>query len=443
MKRSIIILLLIFIPFIAGAQVYSLQQCIDMALENSYELKNSRIDMQIADLTKKELFTKYFPSVSASGTIFKSNEYLLKQSIDLSMLSQLLGALVGVNPAALGIPMVFPLEMIREGTIGFVTATQPIFAGGQIYNGNRLAKVGREVSGLKMTLSGNEIKTQTEEYFWQIVSLKEKLKTIEAGIAQLEEINKSVDAAVKAGVATRNDLLRVELEQQNNESNRIKVENSIKILKLLLCNLTGTRQEEFDIDMSEFPEIKAPIGYYMNTADGIAARTESQLLSKGVEAASLQHKLAIGKNMPTVAAGAGYAYHNLFENNEQLGLVYATVSVPISSWWGGSYEIKRSKLEETKAENTRLDMQQNIAVDIESKWNNLQESYLQIGIAEKSIESADENLKISRDHYDAGTISSGDLLNAQTQLQKSRDQYTDACTNYYLKLSAYLRATGR
>ena len=236
---------------------------------------------------------------------------------------------------------------------------------------------------------------------------------------------------------------RVELEQQNNESNRITVENNIKILKLLLCNLTGTRQEEFDIDMSEFPEIKAPIGYYMNTADGIAARTESQLLSKGVEAASLQHKLAIGKNMPTVAAGAGYAYHNLFENNEQLGLVYATVSVPISSWWGGSYEIKRSKLEETKAENTRLDMQQNIAVDIESKWNNLQESYLQIGIAEKSIESADENLKISRDHYDAGTISSGDLLNAQTQLQKSRDQYTDACTNYYLKLSAYLRATGR
>jgi outer membrane protein TolC len=359
------------------------------------------------------------------------------------MLSQLLGALVGVNPAALGIPMVFPLEMIREGTIGFVTATQPIFAGGQIYNGNRLAKVGREVSGLKMTLSGNEIKTQTEEYFWQIVSLKEKLKTIEAGIAQLEELNKSVDAAVKAGVSTRNDLLRVELELQNNESNRITVENNIKILKLLLCNLTGTRQEEFDIDMSEFPEIKAPIGYYMNTADGIAARTESQLLSKGVEAASLQHKLAIGKNMPTVAAGAGYAYHNLFENNEQLGLVYATVSVPISSWWGGSYEIKRSKLEETKAENTRLDMQQNIAVDIESKWNNLQESYLQIGIAEKSIESADENLKISRDHYDAGTISSGDLLNAQTQLQKSRDQYTDACTNYYLKLSAYLRATGR
>lgn len=442
MKRSIIILLLIFYPVIAGAQVYSLQQCIDMALENSYELKNSRIDLQIADQTKKELFTKYFPSVSATGAIFRSNEYLLKQSIDLSMLSQLLGAL-GVNPAAVGIPLVFPLEMIREGTIGLVTATQPIFTGGQIYNGNRLAKVGREVSGLKMTLSGNEIKTQTEEYFWQIVSLKEKLRTIEAGIAQLEELNKSVDAAVKAGVATRNDLLRVELEQQDNESNRIKVENNIKILKLLLCNLTGIPQEGFEIDMAEFPEIKPPFGYYMNTADGIAARTESQLLSKGVEAASLQHKMTIGKNMPTVAAGAGYAYHNLFENNEQLGLVFATVSVPISSWWGGSYEIKRSRLEETKAENTRLDMQQNIAVDIESKWNNLQESYLQVGIAEKSIESADENLRISRDYYDAGTIPLGDLLNAQTQLQKSRDQYTDASTTYYLKLSAYLRATGR
>lgn len=441
MKRSIIILLL-FIPLVAGAQVYSLRQCTDMALKNSYELKNSQLDQKIADQTKKELFTKFFPSVSATGATFRSNEYLINGSLDLSMLAPLLGAL-GVNPAALGIPLVMPLEMIREGTIGLVSAIQPVFTGGQIYYGNKLAQVGRDVSVLKTDLSENEVTTKTEEYFWQIVSLKEKLKTIDAGLAQLAELNKSVDAAVNAGLTTRNNLIKIELEQQDNEKNKIKVENSIKILKLLLSNMIGVSHEEFDVDMPELPAVESPLPYYMNTEEAIAARTESQLLTKSVEAASLQHRLAIGKNMPTVAAGAGYIYHNLLEKDEDLGMIFATVSLPISSWWGGSYEIRRSRFEEMKAENNRLNIEQNLAVDIESKWNNLQESYLQTEIAKKSIESATENLKISKDYFDAGTIALTDMLNARTQLQKSRDQYTDACTTYYLKLSAYLKATGR
>ena len=441
MKRSIIILLL-FIPLVARAQVYTLNQCTDMALKNSYELKNSQLDQKIADQTKKELFTKFFPSVSATGATFRSNEYLINGSLDLSMLAPLLGAL-GVNPAALGIPLVMPLEMIREGTIGLVSAIQPVFTGGQIYYGNKLAQVGRDVSVLKTDLSENEITTKTEEYFWQIVSLKEKLKTIDAGLAQLAELNKSVDAAVNAGLTTRNNLIKIELEQQDNEKNKTKVENSIKILKLLLSNMIGVSSEGFDVDMLELPEVESPLPYYMNTEEAIAARTESQLLDKSVEAASLQHRLAIGKNMPTVAAGAGYIYHNLLEKDEDLGMIFATVSLPISSWWGGSYEIRRSRFEEMKAENNRLNIEQNLAVDIESKWNNLQESYLQTEIAKKSIESATENLKISKDYFDAGTIALTDMLNARTQLQKSRDQYTDACTTYYLKLSAYLKATGR
>ena len=140
-------------------------------------------------------------------------------------------------------------------------------------------------------------------------------------------------------------------------------------------------------------------------------------------------------------AVGGIGVHQL--NDIYQKTVFATVSLPISSWWGGSYEIRRSRFEEMKAENNRLNIEQNLAVDIESKWNNLQESYLQTEIAKKSIESATENLKISKDYFDAGTIALTDMLNARTQLQKSRDQYTDACTTYYLKLSAYLKATGR
>lgn len=441
MKKYIFILLL-FCPVIAVPQGYSLEQCIKMALENSKEIRNSRLDLRMADQTKKEAFTNFFPVISAAGTVFKSSEYMIDENIDLSQVSQIFASM-GMDPVALGIPPFYPVQKIKDGTIGFVSAIQPVFAGGQILYGNKLARVGREVSELKITLSENEVISKTEEYFWQIVSLKEKMKTLDVVNAQLAEINKTVSAAVNAGVTMRNDLLRIELQQQNIESNRVKINNGIKICKLLLCNLTGTEVEGFDINVSEFPSVRPPLEYYVDTEKGLSGRTENRLLDKNVEAASLQYKMTAGKNLPVVSAGAGYLYHNLMDRDVDFGMIFGTLSVPISSWWGASHAIKRSKLNEMKAENERENMRKMMTVDIESKWNQMQESYLQIQIAEKSIESATENLRISKDYYNAGTVSLTDLLDAQTLLQQSRDQYTDACTTYYLRLTSYLMATGR
>lgn len=440
--KNLIYLLILLLPAIGMAQSYTLDQCIDSALKNNYSLKNSRLDYEASEQARKEAFTKYFPSVSATGMSFKATEYMIDENIDLSMLGQVFASL-GIDPSTLGLPSSYPFQKMKDGTIGLVSATQPIFAGGQIVNGNKLARIGREVSGLKITLTENEVIYQTEEYFWQIVSLKEKIKTLDAVDTLLAEFHKSVSAAVNAGVTTRNELLRVELQQQNTESSRIKVENGIKALKLLLCNQTGAKAGSFDISLSGFPAVKGPAEYFADTETGIGHRAETQLLDKGVEAAKLQRKMAIGKNLPTVAAGAGYMYHNLLDKDVDFGIAFATVSIPISSWWGGSYAVRREKLNQEKAENQRQDMIEKMAVEIESKWDGLLASHQQINVARKSIDSATENLRISNDYYKAGTIALSDVLDAQTMLQQSRDQYVDACTTYYLRLSAYLLATGR
>ena len=70
--------------------------------------------------------------------------------------------------------------MMKNGTVAGVNAIQPVFAGGQIVYGNKLAKVGENVSRLQLQLSENEVEKTTEQYYWQLVSLQEKVKTIEA-----------------------------------------------------------------------------------------------------------------------------------------------------------------------------------------------------------------------------------------------------------------------
>ena len=211
-------------------------------------------------------------------------------------------------------------------------AVQPVFAGGQIINGNKLAKVGEDVSRLQLQLSESEVEKQTEQYYWQLVSLQEKMKTIEAVQTLLADINKDVDVAVRAGVAMRNDLLQVQLRQNDVESQKLKVQNGINILHLLLAQYCGLNNSEFVIESAEYVDGFSPQVIKQDCDQALLGTTEYKLLNKQVEATNLQRKMEIGKNLPTIGVGAGYNYHNLLDNNHSFAMVFATVSVPIVPW---------------------------------------------------------------------------------------------------------------
>ena len=80
--------------------------------------------------------------------------------------------------------------------------------------------------------------------------------------------------------------------------------------------------------------------------------TEYRLLDANVNAAELQKKMSVGKNLPTVAVGAGYTAMRLMETNNNFGMIFATANVPISGWWGGSHATKR---QEIALDNARAD----------------------------------------------------------------------------------------
>ena len=169
---------------------------------------------------------------------------------------------------------------------------------------------------------------------------------------------------------------------------------------------------------------------------------EYQLLGKQVEATALQKKLAVGQNLPTVAVGAGYNYHNLLENDHTFGMIFATVNVPISDWWGGSHAIKRRTIEHQKAQEQLADNAQLLQIRMQNAWNGVEESYQQLLLAKRSIEQAKENLRLNRNYYNAGTTKMSDLLEAQMLYQQACDKRTDAFADYQNKLLEYRQSVG-
>mgnify|MGYP000714135149 FL=1 len=419
---NLLCLLLVPALSVEAQRSLTLEECSQLALENNARMKNARLDVKGAEEVRKEAFTKYFPSISATGGAFTSDN--------------------GMAELAL-VPGLLEMTMAKNGVMGGVTAVQPVFAGGQILNNNKLAALAVEVSRYQMKQSENEVLLTVEQYYWLHVSLQEKRKTVSLLETLIDNLHKDVEASVRAGVANRNELLQVQLKKNSIASDRLKVDNNLRLSKMLLSQYIGLPEDDFTVQATLQEPLPSPETYRIDLMSALPTTVAYKLLDKNVEASRLQYKLKVGQNLPSVGIGAGYMYHNILDTDHSFGMIFATVSVPLTDWWGGSHAIRKQKLQLKAAEYTRQDTNEKLLLQMQKLWNELEEAYKQAKISEESVKTAEENVRLSTDYYQVGTETLSDLLNAQSLLQQSRDQYTDDYTNYLIKRTEYLQATGR
>ena len=404
-------------------QILTIDDCHKLALSNNYSLKVSQNNVIAAKEEQRQAFTSYFPVVSATGVAFQADKGMAELSVTPDM----------------------SLSMLKNGRVGSVTAVQPVFAGGQIANGNRLAKLGVEVNRLKKEQTEKEIALTVEQYFWQVVALQEKLKTILSVDTMLNSLYNDVTAAVSAGIVNRNDLLQVQLRKNSIATDCMNIENNITLGKMLLAQYIGLENYDFDLSYNMDYNLHAymPDSIYFPPLSALSQTTEYNLLQKDLEANQLKVRMAVGKNLPKVSIGAGYMYHNFLDTDRAFGMIFASVAIPISGWWGGSHEIRKQKIQTTNAEYRMKDQSQKLLIRIQQAWNDLDNAYEQLDINYASIEQAKENLRLNTDYYHAGTVKISDLLEAQSLYQQSLDKYTEAYCTYRIKVVEYMQITGR
>lgn len=436
MKKTIIYIALASVTFCAQAQetpvdtVLTLEQCTEMAVQYNASLKKARNSTEIATQLRKEAFTKYFPEISAAGMGIIANHDMLQYDVDMPLLQDL-----GIGPISLG--------LVKRVKAAGIQALQPVFMGGQIVNGNRLAEVGQAVARLQLAQAENEVRLTTEKYFWQLATLKSTRNTLLSAINMLDTLSAQVNVAVEAGVAMRNDLLKVNLKRNEYSSSLVDLDNGIRLCRLLLSQYIGADFEKpINID-DTVPETipDTPIDLYVNPADAIFHTVPYQLLQSNIKAKDLAVKMETGKYLPQVAVGAGWYYHDMLKQSHNFGALQIAVNIPISGWWGGSHAIKRKRLELENARTEFTDKCQLLQVDIRNKWDQVTAAHRKMEIAQQSITQSAENLRLNRLYYEAGTATITDLLEAQTLHCQALDSYTAAYGNFRTALAAYKFAT--
>lgn len=443
MKDKLLIMLMLGLGLFAQAQTsYTLEQCIDSARVNNIKLKNAVLDIQMADEQKSEAYTKYFPEISLSATAFYAFDKLIKGDGTYPE------ELAAFEPNMPGISQMvgqpFDFAELNRGYNVSLSVIQPLYAGGQITTGNKLANLQKDVMQLQLQLKEKDIIEKVTENYWQIAQLKYNLQTLDAADRQVQAVLNQVDQFVQAGITTSNDLLKVQLRQHELQSNRLKIENGIRMLSMLLAQQCGI-SSAFDICLPEGTTIQ--LTDMVDAATAATMRQEYQLATKNVEAQTLQVNMERGKNLPTVAVGVmgmnmgmGGVSDNVrryADTNITNGLALANVSIPISSWWGGTHAIRRQKMKAQQAQNNRQEALEMLTIDIESAWNNLYEAKQQLEVAEAAVKQSEENLRQSNVKYNAGTEDLTDLLDAETLHRQSQNNLSSAMAAYQIAIAKY------
>lgn len=427
-KFSIIyIAVALLFPQVLRAQapdsLYTVERCVELALQNNRKTLTARNEVDMAVNLKKEAFTKYFPEVSAAGFAFWANHDIIQYNV--------------LDIIELGI--------IKNGKSAGVQLLQPVFTGGRIVNGNKLADVGAEVARLRQEQTANDLRLTTETLYWKLVTLEASREVVEQAVTTLDSLSLQVNAAVEAGLALYNDRLKVDLKKNTYKSELVDLDNGIMLVRMLLGQYMGLGTSGDIRVVSDVPSVTPafPAEAFMASETALPSTPDYKLLMKNVEAKELEKKIEIGSNLPALAFGAGWYYHDLFDQNHNFGSLQIALEIPISGWWGGSYAIKRRDIALTNSRLELEDLSEELQIQMQEKWNNVTAAHRKMEIEQEGIAQSLENLRLGRLYFEAGMATVTTLLEAETEVKQARDRYVAAYGSYRTALSAYFIATGR
>lgn len=421
---------------------YTLEECRRLARSHNLEVKSAQLELESASETRKATFTKYFPQVSATAGALASKDRLLSTTTPETNLP-VIDPATGMTGQSAYVPSM-ALGTGRTAGIASLMIQQPLYAGGRVVNGNRLAKVGEEVARNKVLLAERDAVAQAEDKYWALLALQEKRRTLDAYDSLLVSLQRQVEDAVAHGLSTRNDLLKVRLKQGEVRIRRMQLESGLRLSARDLRQHLGLPEDSTLVlaDSLAVPQDPAALSGWKQGA--VERRVETRLLAQGVRAEELQADIEQGTMLPSVMVGADASYLKVsgFDGGTSL-TVFGLVSVPISDIWSGHHSTQAHRIKVREAGLKEADTRRKIGLGVDKDWDDLVRSFQNGLLSDNAVEQAEVNLGEENDRYRNGIATASDYLEALVSRQESLDKRLEVRKDYWLARSAYLRSVAQ
>ena len=317
----------------------------------------------------------------------------------------------------------------------------PVYAGGRIKNGNQLANLGIEAARLKAEVSERDMLENIESSYYLVAGLQDKVRTVESALALTDSLEHIVNVALKAGLITKSDKLRLALKQNELKAKQMQLGNGIVLASQLLCQQIGIEYPEagLTLDTVSFSTMSTPVA----TVQENYIRPEHQLLRLQVDAENLRKKLTLGEALPQVGIGGSAVYGNLVRKYKFNAIALAQVSIPLTQWWETSHKLKEHDIVIREAELMQKDLTEKMSLQLKQAYNQMVEADALMQSDKAALDMAKENYRLAELNYRAGMNTITDVLEAHALLLQAKNAITDRQITYLTARRRYQELSGQ
>ena len=482
-----LLLLLFHTASLKAQEELTLQECRERAMKQNKKIEIANENALALNSLEKSAETLYYPNIKFNGGYFRMNKQLSlfsenmflpvvpqevyrdglsaldpSQNPDLvreTMVTQdVNGIPIPVEDPKTGNPMFdqyamlpkdearFDLENVFFGNVGL---RQPIYTGGKIRETYNMARYSRQMMQAKKHVSTSEVIVETDKRYWEVISLKEKVKLAEEYLKRLNALMGDVKNLHKEGIVTNNKVMEVEVKKNKIDLRLTKARNGLELARMALNQTLGFPLDtliHLSDSLGSIDKLSNPETF---KKQALNQRPEINALNKGVKVAESGEELMKSRYLPNVGLTANYTFSNPnpfngFENEfGGTANVGVFVNIPIYNWGERRHTLEavrhKKRASMKKLEQTR----ELISLEVKKAVFRYNESIKKIEMTKSSLEQAKENLEITKNNFDEGMAKSTDVLEAQSMWQEAYSDYIDAMTEYQLNKTKLMKASGQ
>ena len=418
MKKILTVFLLM--TNIVLARDLTLDQAIDLSLNNSKEMRISEKNLDISKLNVSKAFKNALPSVTYTGayTVGEHERRILTQS-ERNYVSK------------------------KRGYTQNLKLTQPLFTGGVVTAGIKGAKAYENIASYSFLQSKIKNRLDTIKIFSDIINAQRNLEALKYSEGVLLKRYQKQEEQLKLRLITKPDILQTEYSIEDIRAQMINVKNVVDTNMEKLYIRTGISKSEplnlvpFDIP-NNFSE---KINLDSDLKQAINETLSAKVAEEQVKVASATRMAAVGDLLPQVSAFASYGtgerttFERSYRDGEWTGGVQ--VSWKVFSFGSDLDNYRVAKLQEEQEELRETSTKENIEIDVRSAYLNVLSLEKQIASQAKALEAAKVNFELNQEKYDAGLISTIDYLDFENTYRQARIAYNKVLLDYYYAFETY------
>lgn len=464
-KRILHIAIALAFFHLANAQTLhqlSLEQAVEMALQNAEQLKNLRLDVEIQAFNNREVTGMMYPQISASGqgTYYTNLPQIQFPSSNFPIYQVLQDEGVrdgNGNPITTGsatttsqaLSFVAPLNLQFGVSVNQLLFQPDIF----------IALIAKETvlqyarDNLKVSETG--VRESVQKAYYAVLIAEEQRRIMQETSTRLDRLSAEMTEMFKSGFVEKLDIDKLTVSRNNTNTAINQLSNAINISKSLLKNTIGlpiadevVLTEKLDTDALKAMLAEIPDGF------NYEIRSEIALLNTARKLQEIDLRRQKYAYLPSVSAF--YQLQRAGQRNPDFalpgespwfwfttGLVGLSVNQPIFDGLQARHRISQAELKILKVDNNITQLKRAIDMELQIARNSLSNALLNLDVQLRNSDLAREVFEITKRKYEAGLGSSLELIQADTDLQQSQGAYFQALYDCYVAQVALKKALGR